>query len=70
MDNDCLLNHGDENGEIGAVAIEWPYMRLTRADPGANRGADPGEWLGTSLAGNSSPVVPKLYLCSAWHQFL
>ena len=38
MDNDCLLNHGDDNGEIGAVATVWPDVRLTRADPGAELG--------------------------------
>ena len=66
MDNDCLLNHGDDNGEIGAVVTEWLDVRLTR---GAS-GADPSELVGMRVAGNSSPVVPKLHRCSSWHQYL
>ena len=56
MDNGRLLNHGDDNGDIGAVATEWPDIKLTRADL--------GERLGTLLADNSSPFVPKLHQCS------
>ena len=50
MGNGCHHNHGDDYGEIGALATDG-QITLTRADPSA---------LGTRLAGNSSSVVPKL----------
>ena len=56
MGNGCLHNHGDDYGEIGALATD-EHITLTRADPSA---------LGTRLAGNSSSVVPKLYRRWAW----
>ena len=36
MENDFLLDRGDDNGELGAVVTEWPDIRLTRANPGAD----------------------------------
>ena len=41
MGNECLLNRGDDNGEIGAVATEWAHIKLTRADAGDDPGDAP-----------------------------